>query len=66
MVPRSSPDNSNKAQVGRLIAHIVLTKEWALDEVFIDVVSDALSDMLLEAILLPLTETADEAGVSAL
>ena len=66
MLPKSSSDNSLKAQVGRLIAHIVVIGESALDEITLDVLSNALSDILLQAILLPLTEMPDEDGVSAL
>ena len=53
MVLRSS---SHKAQVGSPVAHIVLTGESALDEVFLDVVRDALSDVLAEAVPFLFTE----------
>lgn len=54
MVLRSS---SHKAQVGRLIAHIMLMRESTLDGLFLDAVRNALSDVLPEAVALPFTET---------
>lgn len=50
--------------MGRLIAHIILTGESALDEVFLNVVSNAMIDVLIEAVALPYTETSDEDGES--
>ena len=46
-----------KAQVGRPITHVLLTGESALDEAFLDVVRDALSDVLPEAVALSFRET---------
>ena len=45
--------------MGRQIAHIILTGKLALEEVFLDLVSDIVSDVFLEAVALPFTETSE-------
>ncbi len=54
------------AQVGSPITHVVLTGESALDKAFLDVVRDALSDVLPEAVALSFTETSGTQMVSPL
>ena len=53
MVLRSSP---HEAQVGSPIAHVVSTGELTLEEVLLNVVRDALSDVLAEAVAFLFTE----------
>ena len=55
-----------KAQVGRPITHILLKGESALDEAFLDVVRDVLSDVLPEAVAFSFTETSVTQNVSPL
>ena len=55
-----------KAQPARPITHVVLTGESALDEAFLDVVRDALSDVLPEAVTLSFMETSGTQMVSPL
>ena len=55
-----------EAQPTRPITHVVLTGESALNEAFLDVVRDALSDVLPEAVALSFTETSVTHMVSPL
>ena len=55
-----------KVQPARPITHVVLTGESALNEAFLDVVRDALSDVLLEDVALSFTETSVTNMVSPL